>query len=118
MLRIHDDFRSRHGLPPVTTQWTLRDHLRAVSTRSSLVDGAVLTSPRPLFGAALNAARGAIFGLLRPLFYRQSEVNRDVLFALDALSRDSAANRGTHDALSARIAELETTVARLRSRPE
>ncbi len=117
MHRLHDDFRTRHGLPPVPTAWTLRDHLRSVGARSSLVDGAVMSSPRAVVGGPLNAARRAIFGVLRPIFYRQSEVNRDVLLALEALNRDSTANRGSHDALSARIADLETQVARLR-RPE
>lgn len=114
MLELHGDFRRRHGLPPVPSAWTLHDHLRTLRSRSSLIDRDLLRSPKPVIGAALKSMRTMVWTLLRPIFYRQSEVNRDVLLTLEALARDSEARRGAHDSLSARIAELETAVARMR----
>jgi hypothetical protein len=113
MLELHADFRRRHGLPPVPSPWTLDDHLHTLWRRASLVERDLLGSPKPVIGTALKAARTMVWTLLKPIFYRQSEVNRDVLLALETLMRDSEARRRAHDALSARIVELETTVARL-----
>jgi hypothetical protein len=115
MLELHADFRSRHGLPPVPSPWTLHDHLRTLRGRSSLVDPHLLTSPKPVIGTVLRALRTMVWTLLKPIFYRQSEVNRDVLLTLEALERDTEARRSAHDSLSARIAELETLVARSRA---
>ena len=111
MLELHADFRRRHGLPPVPTAWTLDDHLHALGRRSSLVERDFLGSPKPVIGAALKSLRIAIWTLLKPIFYRQSEVNRDLLLTLEALARDSEARRRAHDSLSARVAELERAVA-------
>jgi hypothetical protein len=111
MLALHADFRQRHGLPPVPSSWTLRDHLHALQRRSSLVERDLLRSPKPVIGAALKTVRTVVWTLLQPIFYRQSEVNRDVLLALEALARDSEARRSAHDSLSARVAELERAVA-------
>lgn len=113
MLDLHADFRRRHGLPPLPSPWTLQDHLRTLGSRASLVERDLLRSPKPVIGTALKTARTLVSALLNPIFYRQSEVNRDVLLTLEALARDSEARRRAHDALSARIAELETVVARL-----
>jgi hypothetical protein len=115
MLAIHADFRKRHGLPPLPDAWTLRDHLSGVRNRSSLVDTALLRSPRTGIGAVLTRVRTMLWTLLSALFYRQSEVNRDVLLALEALARDSDARRAAHDALSARIVELERMLERMRA---
>ena len=49
--------------------------------------------------------------ILNPILHRQSGVNRDVLLSLEALARDSEARRRAHDALSARIEELEKAAA-------
>ena len=114
MLDLHADFRTRHGLPPVPSVWTLHDHLHTLRGRSSLVEPGLLRSPKPVMGTALKGMRTMVWSLLKPFFYRQSEVNRDVLLTLEALARDSEARRGAHDSLSARIAELERAVARMR----
>jgi hypothetical protein len=111
MLELHADFRRRHSLPPVPSSWTLNDHLHSLQGRSSLVERDLLRSPKPVVGGALRSLRAVVWTLLKPLFYRQSEVNRDVLLALEALARDSEARRSAHDSLSARIAELERAVA-------
>jgi hypothetical protein len=113
MLALHADFRRRHGLPPVPNPWTVRDHLHTLWGRASLVERDLLRSPKPLIGTALKTTRTLVSTLLRPIFHRQSELNRDVLLALEALARDSEARRRAHDALSTRIAELEAAVARL-----
>ena len=35
MLRLHGDFRRRHGLPPLPTAWTLLDDMEALRSRAS-----------------------------------------------------------------------------------
>jgi hypothetical protein len=108
MLRLHAAFRERHRLPPLPTAWTLPDHLEALGSRSSLVEPRALLSRRGgIAGSALNAARRAVWEILKPLFHRQSEVNRDVLQALEALARDRDTRRTEHHILSARIWALE-----------
>jgi hypothetical protein len=108
MIRLHADFRERHGLPPLPTAWTLAGHLEQLQPQSSLVAPDVLLSPRRgIVGRALNAARRVAWEILKPIFYRQSEVNRDVLQALDALARDRETRRAEHHILSARVWELE-----------
>lgn len=111
MVALHEEFRARHSLPPVPSPFTLPEHLRATST-PSLVDPRVLESSKPRVGALLKAPRVLLWGILKPLFYRQAEINRDVLLALETLARDSEARRAAHHVLSARIAELEVLVAR------
>jgi hypothetical protein len=108
MIGLHADFRERHGLPPLPTAWTLADHLDLLQPRSSLVAPDVLLSPRGgIAGRVLNAARRVAWEILKPIFYRQSEVNRDVLQALDALARDRETRRAEQFILSARVWELE-----------
>jgi hypothetical protein len=111
MLALHADFRNRHGLPPVPSSWTLPHHLHSLQGRSSLVERDLLRSPKAVIGSVLTSVRTMVWTLLKPIFYRQSEVNRDVLLTLEALARDSEARRSAHDSLSARIAELERAVA-------
>jgi hypothetical protein len=111
MVALHQEFRARHNLPPVPSPFTLPEHLRAAGT-PSLVDPRVLESSKPLIGALLKAPRALLWGILKPLFYRQAEINRDLILALEALTRDSEARRAAHHVLSARIAELEALVSR------
>lgn len=118
MLGLHDDFRKRHGLPPVPSPWTLDEHLRPLHDRRSLIEPSLLDSPRPVLGKIIERLRRALEGLLHAIFHRQTELNRDVLLTLEALSRDSRARRGAHDSLSARVAELERAVARLEGKSE
>ena len=116
MLRLHTDFRRRHNLPPLTTAWTLLDDMKRLRARASLADPGVLES-RAL-GGALTSLRRFVWSVLKPLFYRQTEVNRDVIFALEALARDREQNRHAHFVLAERVAELEGEIARLRAGAE
>ena len=116
MLRLHDMFRQRHGLPALPTAWALDDLLQNVRARALLTDPSVLDSQRRGTGAVLTRIRVALWHGLKPLFFRQSEVNRDVVLALEALARDHAHTLHVHRALSARLADLEATVARLQRR--
>ena len=112
MLRLHGDFRRRHGLPPLPTAWTLLDDMKALRSRASLTDPGVLES-RAL-GGALTFVRRILWTVLKPLFYRQTEVNRDVIFALEALAREREQSRHAHFVLTERVAELEAELARSR----
>jgi hypothetical protein len=118
MLNLHEDFRRRHGLPPLPTAWTLAEHLQALRGRASLVEASVMRSRAQVVGAALTAGRRVLWGILKPLFYRQTEVNRDVVLALEALARDREQSRHAHHVLSERISALEAAAARLRTRGE
>lgn len=117
MLDIHADFRRRHGLPALPTAWTLLEHLRPLRERALLTDPAILGSRRAGLGGLLTRARLFAWDLLKPLFFRQSEVNRDVLLALEALARDHEQALHVQRALTSRIAELEAAVADLRRHP-
>jgi hypothetical protein len=112
MLQLHADFRRRHALPPLPTAWTLLDDMKALRSRASLADPGVLES-RAL-GGALTFVRRMIWTVLKPLFFRQTEVNRDVIFALEALAREREQARHAHFVLAERIAELEAELARPR----
>lgn len=112
MLRLHGDFRRRHGLPPLPTAWTLLDDMKTLRPRASLTDPGVLES-RAL-GGALTFVRRILWTVLKPLFYRQTEVNRDVIFALEALAREREQSRHAHFVLAERVAELEAELARSR----
>ena len=118
MLRLHADFRRRHGLPSLTTGWTLADDLGRMRSSSSLADDRVLTSPKPVVGRVVSALRRLVWGILKPVFYRQSEVNRDVILALEALAREREQARHAHYWLARRVYELERAVARPDRRPE
>jgi hypothetical protein len=118
MLRLHADFRRRHALPPLPTAWTLLEDLNALRPRSALTDPSLLRSPAAVVGGPLSAARRIIWTILKPLFYRQTEVNRDVLLALEALARDREQARHAHYVLSERLSELEAAMARLTARRE
>lgn len=118
MLQLHRDFRRRHALPPLPTAWTLLDDLQAVRARSTLTDLTAFRSPARVVGGSLTAARRFLWTILKPLFYRQTEVNRDVILALEALARDREQGRHAHYVLSTRVAELEAIVARLSAADE
>jgi len=116
MLQLHGDFRRRHGLPPLPTAWTLLEHLRDLRDRSLLTDPAVFGSRRRGLGRLIGAMRVMMWHILKPIFFRQSEVNRDLTLALEALARDHEHNLHAHAALSARLSDLEGAVARLGQR--
>jgi hypothetical protein len=113
MLAIHDDFRQRHGLPPLPTAWALDDHLQGLRDRALLTDPALLGVSGSGVGRVVSRVRLLLWQALKPLLFRQSEVNRDVVLVLEALARDHEHARHTHRALSSRIADLETQVADL-----
>lgn len=116
MLQLHADFRRRHGLPPLPTAWTLADDMAQLRGRASLTDPGLLRSSAPAVGSTLTRVRRLLWDVLKPLFFRQTEVNRDLILALEALAREREQNRHAHYVLSERVAELETVVARLRPR--
>jgi len=117
MLQTHDAFRQRHGLPPVPTAWALDRLLGDLRARALLTDPSILRSDRGGTGAIVTRIRVTLWGLLKPLFFRQSEVNRDLTLALDALARDHAHTLHVHRAFSARLADLEARIGRLQRRP-
>jgi hypothetical protein len=114
MLRLHADFRRRHDLPRLPTAWTLLDDMRALGARATLVDTSLLESRAPGAGRVLTRARRVLWTIRKPLFYRQTEVNRDVVLALEALAREREHNRHAQFVLAERVAELEAEVARLK----
>lgn len=116
MLRLHADFRHRHALPPLPTAWTLLDQMQGLRARATLVDTGVLESQAPLIGGVLTSGRRFLWTLLKPLFYRQTEVNRDLVLALEAIAREREQHRHAHFVLAERVAELEAEVARLHER--
>jgi hypothetical protein len=116
MLRLHADFRRRHGLPPLPTAWTLADDMAQLRGRASLTDVGLLRSPARAVGPTLTRVRRLLWDVLKPLFYRQTEVNRDLILALEALAREREQNRHAQYVLSERVSELETLVERLRPR--
>ncbi len=116
MVRLHDHFRRQHGRPPLPTAWALQDLLGGLRDRGLLTDPRLLGSPRPGIGGLLTRARVALWQILKPLFFRQSEVNRDVVLALEALARDRDHALHVNRALSARVADLEDRLACLQRR--
>jgi hypothetical protein len=116
MLKLHGDFRRRHGLPPLPTAWTLLEDMQVLRARATLVDTSVLESHAAGLGRVVTAARRAWWTILKPLFYRQTEVNRDVILALESLARDREQVRHAHLVLAERVAELEAEIARLKTR--
>lgn len=111
MLRLHADFRRRHDLPPLPTAWTLAGDMRALGARATLVDPSLLESRA---SSLVTRLRRVVWTLMKPLFYRQTEVNRDVVLALEALAREREQNRHAQFVLAERVAELEAEVARLK----
>jgi hypothetical protein len=116
MLAIHGDFRQRHGLPPLPTAWALDDHFQTLRDRALLTDPALLGARGGGVSGFVSRARLLLWDALKPLLFRQSEMNRDVVLVLEALARDQEHARHAHRTLSSRIADLETQVADLRRR--
>lgn len=122
MLRLHADFRRRHGLPP-RSAGSLFEVLEDLKRRSVLNEPGVLDSPRPVFGRAIEGVRRVLWKILLPIFDRQTEVNRETIRAVEVITLQSLIvdRRPPHrdDAgLSARVAALEMELARLRERNE
>jgi hypothetical protein len=118
MLQLHAEFRHRHGLPPLPSSWTLSDHLAALRTRAALSDPALLRSHTRIGNRLLSAVRQLLWDVLKPIFFRQTAVNQDVVLALEALARDRVERRHSQHVLSERITALEAEVDRLRARGE
>jgi hypothetical protein len=104
MLRLHADFRQRHGLPPVPS---IADDLDQARRRVVLNEPNVLHSPRPVFGQAIAGARRVFWQILKPVFDRQTDMNRSLIRVLEALLAEREHHRHVHYDLSLRVAELE-----------
>jgi hypothetical protein len=107
MLRLHAEFRQRHGLPPVPGVWTLLEDVEEVKRRASLSDAAVLRSPRAVIGPLVTFARWFLWKLLKPVFDRQTDVNRSVLTAVETVARDREQRRHADFDVSLRLNDLE-----------
>jgi hypothetical protein len=107
MLRLHADFRQRHGLPPVPSAWTVDEDFEEARRHARLNEPDVLRSPRPVIGPAIEGTRRIAWKLLKPVFDRQTEMNRLLLRVLDQLVRDREDHRHIHYDLSVRVAQLE-----------
>ena len=107
MLRLHADFRHRHGLPPVPS---IADDLDQARRRMVLNEASVLESPRPLIGQAIAGTRRVIWRILKPVFDRQTDMNRSLIRVLEALLAEREHHRHVHYDLSLRVAELERRV--------
>jgi hypothetical protein len=107
MLRLHADFRRRHGLPPVPS---VTEDLEDARRRVMLNDPGVLRSPRPIIGPALQGTRRVLWKILKPIFDRQTELNRSLIRVLEALLAERERHRHVHYDLSLRFAELERRV--------
>jgi hypothetical protein len=104
MLRLHADFRQRHGLPPVPS---IADDLDQARRRVVLNDPSVLRSPRPVIGRVLERTRRVFWKVLKPVFDRQTDMNRSLIRVLEALLAEREHHRHVHYDLSLRVAELE-----------
>lgn len=104
MLQLHADFRRRHGLPPVPS---LADDLDQARGRMVLNEASVLHSPRPVIGQAIQGTRKVFWRILKPVFDRQTDLNRSLIRVLDALLAEREHHRHVHYDLSLRVAELE-----------
>jgi hypothetical protein len=118
MLRLHADFRRRHGLPPLPSAWTLLEDLETLKERYALNQPQILHSPRGGIGPAIERTRRVLWKILKPVFDRQTEVNWQLILAIEALVRDRQQSRHVYHALSRRINDLEMTIARLHERAE
>ncbi len=107
MLQLHADFRRRHGLPPVPS---LAEDLDQARGRMVLNEPSVLHSPRPVIGQAIEGTRKVFWRILKPVFDRQTDLNRSLIRVLDALLAEREQHRHVHYDLSLRVAELERRV--------
>ena len=67
----------------------------------------VLRSPRPVIGRAVERTRRLLWKVLKPVFDRQTEMNRSLIRVLEALLAEREHHRHVHYDLSLRVAELE-----------
>ena len=104
MLRLHADFRQRHGLSPVPS---IADDLDQARRQVVLNEPNVLHSPRPVIGRAVESTRRLLWKVLKPVFDRQTEMNRSLVRVLEALLAEREHHRHVHYDLSLRVAELE-----------
>jgi hypothetical protein len=104
MLRLHADFRRRHGLPPMPD---LAADLDEARRRVALNDSSVLQSPRSVIGPAIQGARRVLWRILQPVFDRQTDMNRSLIRVLEALLEERAHHRHVHYHLSLRVTDLE-----------
>jgi hypothetical protein len=90
MHRLHADFRERHGLPPVRNPWSRLDDIDSLKRRLAVNDPGVLDSPRrPVTGPIIERVRWVLWRILKPVFDRQTEVNRDLLaLSMESLTQD------------------------------
>ena len=116
MLRLHAGFRQAHGLPLVSSPWTLLQDLDNLKPRSAINEPVVLASPRAVIGPVVERVRQILWKILKPVFDRQTEVNREVIVALESLVRERQRTRQAHQALALRVSELEAALARLDAR--
>jgi hypothetical protein len=116
MLRLHADFRRRHGLAPMRSAWSYIQTLEEMKGRAVLNEPGVLSSPRPGIGRAVEAVRRVFWKILKPVFDRQTEVNREAILGLQAVMRAGEQSRQTCVELMTRVASLEAEVRRLRDR--
>ena len=107
MLRLHADFRRRHGLAPLPIVWTIAEDLDAAIGRATLNEPIALASPRPVVGGVISGFRRVFWRILKPIFDRQTDVNRSLIRVIDALLREREEHRYIHHDLSRRIAQLE-----------
>lgn len=104
MLRLHADFRRRHGLPPMPD---VADDLNQARLRVVLNEPSVLQSPRAVVGRAIEGTRHVFWKILKPVFDRQTDMNRSLIRVLDALLQEREHHRHVHYDLSRRVSELE-----------
>ena len=104
MLRLHADFRQRHGLPPLPS---LAEDLDDARRHVILNEPGVLRSPRPVIGQAIEGTRRVLWKILKPVFDRQTDLNRSLIRVLDAVLAEREQHRHVHYDLSVRVAELE-----------
>jgi hypothetical protein len=104
MLRLHADFRRRHGLPPLPS---LAEDLDDARRHAILNEPGVLRSPRPVIGQAIQGTRRVLWKILKPVFDRQTDLNRSLIRVLDAVLAEREHHRHVHYDLSVRVAELE-----------
>ena len=118
MLRLHADFRRRHGLPPMRSAWSAIQTLEEMKGRAVLNEPEILSSPRPGIGRAVEAVRRVFWKILKPVFDRQTEVNREAILGLQAVMRTGEQSRQSCAELTTRVAKLEVELGRLRERRE